>query len=323
MATRYIRKTVILAKVEATNGTDAVPSGAANALKVFDVSISPLELKGIALDYITGSFGGAQNLPGSSFTKMTFSTSFSGSGTAATAPAWGALLLGCGHAETTGLLTPNRVEYLPATDALKSLSIYWYDDGVLHKSVGCMGNVKLSAKAGEMPKLTYEFTGLEVDPTATANATPTLTAWKSPVGITKANVTDIQLGACVYATGALSGGTPYASTGLTLDWGNTVAFSPNLTAEEVVLSGRKIKGQMSLQLSAAEEVTLYGNVNTGVTQGLGFVVGSVTGNKLMLHAPAARLTSLKKEEVDGKRMVGFDFELDPVSGNDELRIIHL
>jgi hypothetical protein len=322
MATRYIRKTVILAKPEVTNGTDVVPTGAANAIKVFDVSISPLEIKGVALDYITGWFGSAMNLPGAVSTKMTFSTSLSGAGLAATAPAWGNLLLGCAAAETTGLTAPNRVEYLPATDTLKSLSIYWADDGVLHKALGCMGNVKLSSKAGEMGKFTWDFIGVEVDPTASANPVPTLTAWQPPVAIVKANVTDILLG-CTYAAGALSGGTSYNSSGITADWGNTVSFSPTLSAEEVVINNRKVKGTTSLQLSAAQEVTLFAAVKAGSTQGMGFVIGNTSGNKIMLHAPALRLTSYKKEELDGKRMIGFDWELDPVAGNDELRIISL
>ena len=322
MVTRYIRKTVILAKTEAVNGTDAAPTGAANALKVFDVSISPMEIKGVALNYITGWFGSAMNLPGAMFTKIAFSVSLSGAGAAATAPAWGALLLGCAHAETTGLLAPVRVEYLPATDTLKSLTIYWYDDGVLHKAIGCMGQPKLSAKSGEAPKLVFDFMGLQIDPTATASVVATLTAWKPPVAITKDNVSDVKFG-CTYAAGALVGGTPYASTGLTLDWGNTVNFSPNLTAQEIVLSERKIKGSMSLQLSAADEVTMAGAVKAGSTQGMGFVIGNTSGNMIMLHAPAMRLTTYKKEELDGKRMIGFDWELDPVAGNDELRLISL
>ena len=43
MATRYIRQTVILAKIETVSGTDAVPTGAANALLISNMNITPLE----------------------------------------------------------------------------------------------------------------------------------------------------------------------------------------------------------------------------------------------------------------------------------------
>lgn len=322
MATRYIKKTVILAALEATIGVDATPTGAANALKVFDVSITPVDMKQIQIDYLTAWFGSGETLPGTVFSKCSFSVSLSGSGTAGTPPAWAPLMLACGSSELTGLTLPNRVEYLPATDALKTLSIYWYDDGLLHKMLACSGNVKLSAKAGEAAKLMFEFTGLQVDATAASNATAVLTAWKPPVAIRKANVTDIVLGA-TYAAGALTGGTPYNSTGLTLDWGNKVVADEFLSTQEVGISDRKISGSLSVKVSAAEEVTLLAALKAGTSQSVGFVIGNTAGNMVMLHGPALRWKTHKKEDVNGKRLSGFDFELNPVAGNDELRLVCL
>jgi hypothetical protein len=232
------------------------------------------------------------------------------------------LLVGSAHSESTGLTSPARVEYLPASDNLKTMTIYWHDDGLCHKMVGAIGAPKLSAKAGDVGKLTFDFIGLELPPVVINNPASTLTAWKDPVAIVKANVTDIQLG-CTYAAGALSGGTPYNTSGLTLDWGNVVEFNPLLTTEEVGMSDRKIKGSFSAAMTATQEAAIIAAIKAGSTQGLGFVLGTATGNKLMLHAPAMRPIAHKKEEIKGQRMVGVDFELDPVSGNDELRTISL
>lgn len=319
---RLVKKTVILAKIETTSGVDAVPTGAANAIQAMDLQITPLDATNIDTNIIAPWFGNSASLVGTASVKCSFSVLLAGSGTAATPPAWGALLLACGNAETTGLTAPNRVEYLPATDTLKTVTIYWYDDGLLHKLLGAFGNVKLSAKSGEAPKLTFDFVGIDGGVSATANASATLTGWKVPVGITKANVTDISLG-CTYATGALSGGTAYNSTGLTLDWGNKVSFAPMLTTEEVVLTDRQMVGSVSLELSAAQEVTQMAAVKANTLQGLGFVLGTATGNKIMLHLPSVQLINPKKEEFNGKRLIGFDLRALPVSGNDELRIVHL
>ncbi len=322
MSSRFIKKTVILAKIETTPGVDAAPTGAANALQVFDVSISPVEIQGVTLNYLAGYFGAAVFLPGATFSKVSFSVSLAGSGTAATAAPWGALMQMCANAETTGLLTPNRVEYLPVTDGLKTGTIYYYDHDALHPLLGAMGNVKMSAKAGETGKLMFDLIAISGVTSATANATPVLTAWKPPVPITKANVTDVLLG-CTYAAGALTGGTSYNSTGLTLDWGNKNDFVPMLTTEEVVMDDRKISGSMSLDLSAAQEVTQIAAIKAGTTQSFGFVLGTATGNKIMVHAPAVKWKTYKKDALKGKRLITFDFELDPVAGNDELRIISL
>lgn len=319
---RLIKKTVILVKVETTSGTDAVPTGVANAIQAMDMQITPLDAKNVDTNIINPWFGNSPSLVGTASVKCSFSVLLAGSGTAATAPAWGALMLGCANAETTGLLTPNRVEYLPATDTLKTVTIYWYDDGLLHKLLGCFGNVKLSAKSGEAPKLTFDFVGIDAGVSATANATATLTGWKVPLAVTKANVTDILLG-CTYATGALTGGTSYNSTGLSLDWGNQVDFVPMLTTEQVVLSDRKVSGQMSIELSAAQEVTQMAAVKANTLSSIGFVIGTATGNKIMLHLPSVQLINPKKEELNGMRLIGFDLRALPVAGNDEVRIICL
>ena len=319
---RLIRKTVILVKPETTAGVDAVPTGAANAIQAMDMTITPLDAANIDTNVMAPWFGNSVSLVGSASVKCSFSVLLAGAGLAATAPAWGALMLGCGTAETTGLLTPNRVEYQPATDSLKTVTIYWYDDGLLHKLIGCFGNVKLSAKSGEAPKLTFDFTGLDAGVSATTNATAVLSGWKVPVGITKANVTDVLLG-CTYATGALTGGVSYNSTGLSLDWGNAIAFAPMLTTEQVVMTDRKVSGTVSLELSAAQEVTQMAAVKANTLTGLGFVIGTASGNKIMLHLPNVQLLSPKKEDFNGMRLIGFDLRALPVAGNDEIRIVSL
>ena len=108
-----------------------------------------------------------------------------------------------------------------------------------------------------------------------------------------------------------------------LDWGNQVAFAPMLTTEEVVLTDRNATGTMSLELSAAQEVSLMTSVKANTVTGLGFILGASTGNKIMLHIPAVQLVSPKKEDFNGKRLIGFDLRLLPVTGNDEIRIVHL
>ena len=319
---RLIRKTVILACLELATGVDAAPTGAINALQVSNLSITPLDAKNVDLAYIRPYFGNSESLVGTASVKCSFTVSLAGSGDAAIAPAWAPLLVACANAEVAGLAAPARTEFLPCTDLLQTLTIYWYDDGLLHKLLGCFGNVKLSAKSGEAPHLTFDFVGVDGGVAATANAQAVLTNWKTPAPITRANVTDITLG-CGYADGALVGGVKTNSTGLTLDWGNAVAFVPMLSTEAVVLTDRKMKGTMSLQLSAAQEAGFMAMVKANTSQGVGFVIGNQPGNTILLHMPAVQLTTPKKEDTSGMRMIGFDMNVLPVLGNDELRIVCL
>src|SRR5574337_672870 len=320
---RYARNTAILAKVESTAGTDAGPVNTTDAVLVSNVSVTPLDAQNVDRDLIRGYLGSSQQLVGRATKKITFEVEMAGSGTAATAPEWGDLLLGCGWAETTGLTTPNRVEYLPATDNLKTLTIYAYDSGVLHKLLGAMGNVKFNVRSGERPMMQFEFTAIDGGDTAVAVPTPTLTNWKIPVTVTAANVTtDVTLG-CTYATGALSGGTAYPSLGLEIDMANRVSYMPTLTSQRVDLNDRQPQGKVSLDLTAAQEVTFITNVKANTTQGLGFILGTATGNKILLHAPAAQLFNPSLVANSGSRLIGFDMRITPSAGNDELRIVHL
>lgn len=318
---RRIKNTIVTAKVEATAGTDALPTGAANAVLVSDVTITPLDAQSIDRALIRGYFGGSEQLVGSASVKLSYSVELAGSGAAATPPAWGQLLQGCAAAEGI-LTTPARVEYTPASTGLKTLTQYYYDDGLVHKLLASMGNCTLSAKVGERPMLRFEWTGLNGGRVVIPNPTGTFTPWKKPVSMTKANVIDINLGA-TYAAGALTGGTVFNSTGLELNFGNTVNFSAMLSTELVDISDRQSTATVEMELTAAQEAALMDKVEANETQSLGFIIGTATGNKVLIFAPAVQLTNPRKSELNGNRLIGFDLRLVPVNGNDEWRIVCL
>jgi hypothetical protein len=315
---RYIRNTVILAKVETTSGTDAVPTGAADALLVSEMTITPLDAQNIDRNLIRGFFGGAEQLVGVASVTVDLTVELAGSGAAATAPQWGDLLIASAFAEAS-LATPSRVEYTPVSTGLKTVTLYYYDDGVLHKLLGSMGSPTLSAKVGERPALKFSFVGLDGGISAANPTGVDYTAWKKPVAMTKANVIDVTLGA-TYATGALTGGTPYSSTGLELNFGNALNFMPLLGTESVDITDREVTGSVELDITAAQEVTLMATVKANTTQSLGFTIGTVAGSKLIIHSPAVQLLNPKKVDRNGRRLVGYDLRLIPVTGNDEIRL---
>jgi len=319
---RYIKNSVVTAKVQPTPGVDAAPTGAANAILIKDVSITPLDAQNISRDVIRGSFGGSEQLVGPASVKVSYSVELAGSGTAATPAAWGVLLQGCAAGEGS-LTTPARVEYSPVSIGLKALTQYYYDDGVLHKLLDCMGNCTLSAKVGEIPTLKFEWTGVNGG-IVTGNPTGvTYTAWKKPVPMTKANVIDITLGA-TYTAGALSAGTVYSSTGLELNFGNAVNFNALLNSETVDITDRDSSGSIEIELDAAQEVALMADVIGNVSRSLAFTIGTATGNKVIVFAPNVQLTNPKKVDKNGKRLIGFDLRFVPTAaGNDEWKLVCL
>lgn len=316
---RNTRNTAILAKIETTQGTDAAPTGAADALLVTEASFD-IAYNNVDRTLIRGFFGAGEQLAGTRFVDMSFSVELSGSGTAGTAPAWGRLLRACSMAET--VTAGSRVEYNPVSTGQQSLTIYYHDDGVLHKALGCMGNVAFAMGEGERPLLKFTFVGLDGGTTATANPSLTLTAWRAPLVINDANTGDIKLGG-TYSAGAISGGTVYPSRGLNLDLGNTVAKVALLGGQAADITDRNSSGSMQLELTAAQEVAFYADVTANTLTSLSLEHGSAAGARVIFHAPNVQRINPKHVDYEGRIHHTFDLRLLPTSGNDELRIVAL
>lgn len=319
---RFIRNAAILAKIEATYGTDAAPAGATDAMLVSNMSIDQLNANNVSRDLVRPYFGNSEQLVGTENVSVSFDVELTGSGAAGTAPAWGPLLQACGMTETVSAGV--SVDYLPNTDGLltKSLTIYYHLDGVLHKLLGARGTVTGKMGVGERPVMSFKFTGVDGGVTAVANPAVTLTGWKTPLVITDPNTGDLTLG-CTYAAGALSGGTAYPSLGLEWDLGNTVAHIPLLGGESVDVTQRQSKGSVTLDLTAAQHVAKMADVKSNALTSLGIVHGTTAGYKVLVFAPAAQLTNPKYSDKDGRALVAFDAMFVPSAGNDELRIVAL
>jgi hypothetical protein len=316
---RATRNSVILAKIEVTVGTDAVPTGAANAILVSNLSPVKINANNVSRDLVRPYLGGSEQLFGSASLEISFDVEIQGSGTAGTAPAWGALLLACGFAETVTAVT--RVDYTPISDlaTMKAATIYYYADGELHKLLGARGDCTIKMGIGDRPTLAFKFVGLDGGKTAAALPSATLTAWKAPLVVSDPNTADVLLG-CTYSAGALTGGTAYPSKGLEFSLGNEINYTPLLGGESVDLTQRDVSGKVMFELSAAQAVTIYGTVKANTTQGIGMVHGTTTGYKVLVHAPATQLIDMAQADNNGR--VGYEFGLRcvPTAGNDDFRI---
>lgn len=314
---RYIRNSALLAKLEVTEGTDSVPTGADNAMLVSDVTVNPLNAQNVDRDLIRNYFGASEQLVGTNYVELGFTVELAGSGVAGTAPKWGPLLEACGFAFTDAAAF---VSYQPdEPGAQKSVTIYYYDDDVLHKLLGAKGNLQPSALVGERPMLRFSFLGQYGGITAAANPSTTLTGFQKPQVVTNTNTGDLLFG-CTYAAAVLTGGTSKVSRGLTLDLGNAVAFTPLLGAEYIDITNRAIIGKVQLDLSAAAEVSFMADVKDNVTQSVGLQHGTVAGNIVGFYMPSVQFINPTKDDVNGRRLIGADLRSVPVAGNDDLII---
>jgi hypothetical protein len=93
--------TTLLLKIEATNGVDSNPTGAANAVLLRgNPTLNPLEATEDQRNSILPYFGNMGSMPSAAFGQLDFEMELAGSGTAGTPPAYGPVLRACGLSET-------------------------------------------------------------------------------------------------------------------------------------------------------------------------------------------------------------------------------
>lgn len=319
---RMTQMSAVLAKLETTYATDAVPTGAANAIVCSEPQFE-LVYDSKERNVLRPHFGAQQAMHNTRFAKVSFDVEIAPSGVAGTAPAFSPLLRACALSETITVTT--RVEYAPITQSQESASIYYYLDGVLHKLLGAMGTVELSNNEGEFPLLKFQFTGIDGGIVEGALPNQTLTAWKTPQLISGAT---LKFGG-TYSAGTLTGGTAFPSRGLSLNLGNDLKTRRMLTGgagysssgQAVNVMGRKAGGSAQIELSAAQEVALIADINGSVLTSMSFENGAVAGSKTLIHCPSVQRLSPKRVDYEGVAQLGFDLALQPVSGNDELRLV--
>lgn len=95
---RTLNRTVT-AKVETTPGTDATPTVGANAVKVEDPQVAG-NIEALQTNEVGGGLDRDAAVPGGGGGAFSCGVNVKGSGAGGTAPEWGALLRGCGLAET-------------------------------------------------------------------------------------------------------------------------------------------------------------------------------------------------------------------------------
>ena len=317
---RYIRNTTVLAKTEEVYGTDAIPTGAANAILVSDVSIEDIS-QNVARNLIRSWMGASEELVGNKYIKITMTVELQNGGIAGTVPAWSPLIRACAAAEAA-LLTPARVEYTPVTDGHESASIYYFMDGVLHKALGAKGNPEFGLGIGEKPTMKLQFVALDGGVSTSTPEGVSFSGFKAPLVVTDSSVSQFLLG-CSYAAGALTGGSAAVSRGLNFSSGAEAKFVPKLNGNSVDIPNREGTGKLTLELDAAAEVAMKAAIDANTLISVGMKLGATEGYTVMAFLPSVQRTNPKYEDVEGLAMLGMDLRLIPTAGNDEWRLILL
>ena len=306
MAKRW-NKRILLAKVETSYGTDAAPTGAADAVLCRDLELG-VEAELLDRELVRPTLGDLPALSALRRATVDCEVELAGSGAAGTAPAWGTLLRGCGLAET--VTAGVKVQYDPASSNHDSLTLYWYADGLVHKLVGCRGTVSLSLEAGQIPTMRFRFTGLYQDPTDEALPSADVSAWKTPAVPSKAAT----------PTFTLHGVTAIARS-LGLDLANQVTFRDMIGASDVNIVDRSVTGSAVIEAVPVATKNWHSLAAAGTLGALSVVHGTQAGQIVELSASAVQIRDVRYEEQDGIIYHALDLGFTETSGDDEIALI--
>jgi hypothetical protein len=300
---------VILIKVEATYGTDAVPVEGTDAVLVENPSWANEGLRMNERPAVRANIDMLQHVYGGRLATITFDVELKGGGGAVDVPPEIApCLLGCGFAETINVAS--NVEYDPVSTGHDSVTIYYFQDGVRYIITGARGNVSFNLETGAVGKTSFTFTGHVALPTDVALASPTYDG-VVPVALINVPFTVGAYGAVINA--------------LSFDMSNTIATPPDISASdgysEVQLTQRDCNGSFDPEAVVVATDFPLQDLEQGNTLALDTgVVGSAVGNRYQITMPAIYYRDVSPGDRDGVRTLDTPFGATSVTGDDEVQL---
>jgi hypothetical protein len=302
------RKRLILVKTETTYGTDATPVGT-DALLVRNLDITPLSGELVSRDLIRPYLGNYDNLIAKTSVAISFEVELAGSGTAGTAPKYGAILKACGMSET--VVASTSVTYAPVSSSFSSATIYFNVDGVLHKLTGCRGDMSMSCAVGQIPTLKFNLTGVYNSPTDTAQPSVTYSAQATPLIFRQGNTSSFSF---FSYSGVLQS--------VEFNLANSLVYRELVGGtKETLLTDRKPAGTVMIEAVAIGTKDFFTAALGTATGNLTFLHGTTAGNRVTFTASQADVLNPTYQDQDSVMMLSIPYVATPTTaGNDEFSL---
>ena len=303
------RKRTILIKAETVYGTDAVPTGATDALTVRSIDVSPIDADLVSRDLIRPYLGNSPQLLTNLKVQCNFEVELAGSGVAGTAPRYGPAMLACGTAATTVAAT--SVTYAPVSASFSSATIYYFADGIRHSVTGWRGTFEIRGDVGQIPTIAFSGTGVYNAPTDTAVGAVTFGGQADPLTFTNGNTTAFSL---FSYSGCLSS--------FSFAIANEIVYRELIgCTKEILITDRKPAGQVMIESVPIATKDYFTAANNSATGNLTFTHGTTAGNRVVFTAAQVDLTNPTYGDSDGVMMLNLPYvALPTTAGNNEFSL---
>jgi hypothetical protein len=313
---------LVTAKIETTPGVDATPNSTTDFILALNAQYTP-DFNVIERNYMRPSISRTPHLMGRQLAKLTFTTEMIGTGVAAATtdvttqsqatPKWADLLEGCAFSGAA-VASPAGKVYTPLTTAQKTLTIYCYYDGILHKLTGAMGTFTMTAKAGEICTIQWTFTGIYNDPTAISTPTPSFPSINPPL-----------VESCSFLIGSTSS-TVFVPENIAIDMQNNVVPRDDANSvkgfNSMIITSRNPQSTFNPESVPEASHPFWGDFTGAVGKALSFHIGNVAGNKMLVSLPNVQISNLQYADRNGIRVYDVTAMASSTAGtgNDEVSI---
>lgn len=303
------RKRTILIKAETVYGTDAVPTGATDALTVRSIDVSPIDADLVSRDLIRPYLGNSPQLLTNLKVQCNFEVELACSGVAGTAPRWGPAMLACGTSATT--VASTSVTYGPVSASFGSATIYYFADGIRHAVTGWRGTFEIRGEVGQIPAIAFSGTGVYNAPTDTAVGAVTYGGQADPITFTNGNTTAFSL---FSYSGCLSS--------FSFAIANEIVYRELIgCTKEILITDRKPAGQVMIESVPIATKDYFTAANNSATGNLTFTHGTTAGNRVVFTAAQVDLTNPTYGDSDGVMMLNLPYvALPTTAGNNEFSL---
>ncbi len=309
-----VQRSLVLAKVEGTEGVDPVPTPAANAILVSKPVVKPnAEL--LVRDFDRPSLSPLPHAIGLKDFEVTFDTELKGSGTADDGladdvPEIDPLLQGCGFAVTLTAGPGGNITYDPASDGLKTITLYIYLDGILHKMTACRGSFSFNAEAGKFGIFSWTFRGLYIDPSDAPIPAGAVFNAETPPPFLNANLSYGAYAAIINS--------------FTFDMANDVQRRLDANSAEgvigFVLGGRDTQGSIDPEVVTEATHPFWGDFKAGTQKAFASTFGSVLGARIDITAPKMQAREMGYGDRNTVRSYEIPMTFGANAGDDEVQL---
>ena len=204
-----------------------------------------------------------------------------------------------------------NVGYLPVSTGFSSATIYFNNDGVLHKITGARGTFTLTTSVGEIPTIEYQLTGIYNAPTDTVAPTTTYSDQATPVIFKAGNTSAFSI---LNYTACLQS--------LSFNVANKTVYRELVgCTKEVMITNRAPAGECMIEAPTIAQKDFFTIANNDTTGTLTLLHGSTAGNRITLLAPKVDIINPSYADQDGIQMLNIPYVAIPTTaGNDEVKL---